>query len=51
MLQNFKRFAGTSAGAIFATLLSANFTSDEVMKIHKIMFLIIYQLNMIWLVF
>lgn len=38
MLQNFKRFAGTSAGAIFAALLSANFTSDEVMKIHKIMF-------------
>ena len=38
MLQNFKRFAGTSVGAIFAALLAANFTSDEVIKIHKIMF-------------
>jgi NTE family protein len=35
MLQKFKRFAGTSVGAIFAALLAADFTALEILRLQK----------------
>ena len=35
MLQKFKRFAGTSVGAIFAALLAAEFTALEILRLQK----------------
>jgi NTE family protein len=38
MLQKFKRFAGTSIGAIFAALLAADFTALEILRLEKKMY-------------
>jgi predicted acylesterase/phospholipase RssA len=38
MLQKFKRFAGTSIGAIFAALLAADFTAFEILGLEKKMY-------------
>jgi len=38
MLQKFKRFAGTSIGAIFASLLAADFTALEILRLEKKMY-------------
>ena len=35
MLRKFKRFAGTSVGAIFAALLAADFTALEILRLQK----------------
>lgn len=35
ILQKIKRFAGTSAGSLFAALLAANFTATEIAKVGK----------------
>jgi len=35
MLQKFKRFAGTSVGAVFAALLAAGFTALEILRLQK----------------
>ena len=36
MLKNFNKFAGTSSGSIFASLLAAEFTADEILEIQNL---------------